>query len=200
MTALALALALLAAAAPAVAQTEPAPVLADPATALLIIDVQDFYFPGGAVPLHEPEAAAAQAGRLLAACREHGRLVVHVGHRVAAGGDFRPDVAPLPGEAVVMKSDVNSFRGTDLLERLQGAGIRRLVICGMQTHMCLEGAVRAAADHGFECIVPEDACATRDLERGDLVVAAAAVHASTLATLDGIYARVTTTAAVLAGD
>lgn len=176
------------------------PLLEDPAAALIIIDVQDFYFPGGAVPLVEPAAASANAARLLAAFREHGRTIVHVGHKVRAGGDFHPDVAPQPGEAVVMKSEVNAFQGTDLLEILRQGGIDRVVICGMQTHMCVEGAARAAADHGFTVLVVADACATRDLKRAEVEVPAQAVQQSTLATLDGVYARVLDTDALLAGN
>jgi len=188
------------AAAPAAAQADrPAP-LDDPATALVIIDIQDFYFPGGALPLHEPEAAAAKAGRLLAAFREQGRLVVHVGHRAQSGTAFAAAVTPREDEAVVMKSEVNAFRGTDLKTILDDAGITRVVLCGMQTHMCLEGATRAAADFGYDVIVVGDACATRDLHRGETVVNAEDVHAATLATLDGVYARVVDAEALLDGN
>lgn len=174
--------------------------LGDSATALIIIDVQDFYFPGGAQPLQRPEAAAENAGRLLAAFRSHGRLVVHVGHQVRSGGDFHSEVEPLAGEPVVMKTEVNAFQGTELLDLLRDAGIRKLVLCGMQTHMCLEGAVRAAADFGFECLVVGDACATRDLTRNEVLVPAAGVHEATLATLDGIYAEVLSTSQFLSTD
>jgi len=70
----------------------------------------------------------------------------------------------------------------------------------MQTHMCLEAATRAAADLGFECVVIGDACATRDLEFGDHTVAAADVHASTLATLDRTYAKVVDTETFLGAE
>jgi nicotinamidase-related amidase len=40
--------------------------------------------------------------------------------------------------------------------------VKRLVICGMQTQMCVEATTRAAYDLGFKCIVVEDACATRN--------------------------------------
>jgi nicotinamidase-related amidase len=185
------------AATPVFAETTVHPALEDPHTALLIIDIQAFYFPGGGVPLNEPERASAQAGRLLASFRERQRTIIHVGHKVASGGEFHPDVAPLPGEIVVMKSEVNAFRGTDLLKILTDAGIKQLVICGMQTHMCLEGGVRAAADQGFTCLVAGDACATRDLTRDDVVVEARAVHMATLATLDGVYATVLETGELL---
>ena len=177
------------------AQPQPAD---GPPTALVIIDIQEFYFPGGALPLVGPEAAAGNAGLLLARFREQGLPVFHVGHNAQAGKDFHVDVAPLEGEDVVFKNEVNAFQDTDLLDRLQHRGILRVVLCGMQTHMCLEGAARAAADYGFEVVVVGDACATRDLKYGETVVPAAAVHASTLATLDRVYGRVIDTQAALA--
>jgi len=170
----------------------------DPPTALVIIDIQEFYFPGGALPLAAPEAASANAGRLLARFRERGWPVVHVGHNASAGKDFHADVAPGADEEVVFKDEVNAFQGTDLHERLQRLGVKRLVLCGMQTHMCLEGAARAAHDLGYEVVVVADACATRDLKYGEATVPAAEVHAGTLATLDRVYGRVIDTAAALA--
>ena len=181
-------------------QSAPHRSLDDPTTALLIIDIQDFYFPGGSLPLIDPESASSNASCLLKAFRDRGLTIAHVGHQVKTGGEFHPDVAPLPDEIVVMKTEVNAFLGTDLLKLLQEAGIKNLVICGMQTHMCLEGATRAAADHGFRCVVIADACATRDLKRGDVVVPADGVHNSTLATLDGVYAQVIDTATFLGDD
>jgi len=37
----------------------------------------------------------------------------------------------------------------------------------MQTQMCVEAAIRAGHDFGFECVVVQDACATRDVKFGD---------------------------------
>ena len=186
-----LAVALAAAAPSAATGTEDVP------TALVIIDIQDFYFPGGALPLVEPQAASRNAGRLLARFRETGLPVVHVGHNASAGKEFHADVQPAPGEEIVFKDEVNAFAGTDLLDRLHERGIRRLVLCGMQTHMCLEGAARAAHDFGFDVVVVADACATRDLKYGSTVVPAAEVHAATLATLDRVYGRVVDTETAL---
>lgn len=163
---------------------------AAPATALLVIDIQDFYYPGGLLPLVAPEPAGAAAAQLLAAARARGVMVVHVGHNASAGRGFHADVAPLEGEAVVMKDEVNAFLGTDLQARLQAAGIKRVVVCGMQTHLCVEGATRAASDLGYEVVVVADACATRDLKWRETVVPAAMVHAATLATIDRNYGKV----------
>jgi nicotinamidase-related amidase len=173
---------------------------ADEATApaLIIVDIQQFYFPGGALPLEAPEAASARAAELLARFRAEGWPVVHVGHNASQGKDFHPDVAPRDGEVVVFKDEVNAFHGTNLQETLAGLGVQRVVVCGMQTHMCLEAAARAAHDLGYRVTVVGDACATRDLKHGERTVPAADVHAATLATLAGVYARVLDTEAFLA--
>lgn len=67
----------------------------------------------------------------------------------------------------------------------------------MQTHMCVEAATRAGYDLGFKCTVVEDACTTRDLKYGDKIVPAEEVHFSTLSSLSGYYARITTTDEIL---
>ena len=159
-------------------------------TALVVIDVQEFYFPGGAIPLDHPEAASRNCAKLLGKFRKDNQLIVHVGHNASKGASFHPDVAPTEGEKVVMKDEVNAFNGTDLLQYLRENKVERLVICGMQTHMCVEGAVRAAYDLGFECILVRDACATRALTFGGKTIAADDLHLSTLATLDRNYATV----------
>jgi nicotinamidase-related amidase len=163
---------------------------AAPDVALLIIDIQDFYFPGGKVPLVDPEAAAANAGKVLASFREAGLPVIHVRHDFEPGGSIHSSVAPIDGEAVFTKTEVSCFNGTQVLAHLRELGITELVIVGMQTHMCLEAATRAAHDLGFKATVIGDACATRDLTYGDRTVLAADVHASTLATLNVTYATV----------
>ena len=172
----------------------------EPTTALLIIDIQDFYFPGGKVPLVEPEAAAENARRVLAAFRAEGNPVVHVRHDFEPGGSIHASVAPIEGERVFTKTEVSCFNGTQVLAYLKQIGVERLVIVGMQTHMCLEAATRAAHDLGFECVVIGDACATRNLKYGDRTVPAADVHTSTLATLNGTYAKVVDTEVFLAGE
>lgn len=160
---------------------------------LILIDIQEFYFPGGAQPLHEPEEAAKRAARALALFREFGWPVVHIQHEFGPGGAIHHLVAPLEGEVVITKNEVNAFSGTNLLEVLQELKPSELVFSGMQTHMCLEAAVRAAKDYGFRCTVLADACATKNLKYDGIEVPAAQVHASTLATLNRTYARVINT-------
>jgi len=156
---------------------------------LLVIDVQNFYFPGGRSELVDPERAAEKAAVAIGEARETGNPVIFIQHKSAAGMEINDIVKPAAGEKIFVKEEVNSFLGTGLKEYIDGLAIDTLVICGMQTQMCVEAAVRAAHDFGYTVILLHDASATRNLKFGDREVAAADVHASTLATLKS-YATV----------
>jgi nicotinamidase-related amidase len=107
-------------------------------------------------------------------------------------------VEPLPGEMIFSKDAVNCFVRTDLLDSLRSNRIDTLVICGMQTHMCVEAATRAASDYGFKCILVHDGCTTRDLKFSDRLIKAEDVHYSTLVTLKN-YATIVSASEYLNG-
>jgi nicotinamidase-related amidase len=176
---------------------------------LIIIDIQNDYFPGGKMELEGSPAASLQAAKLLEAFRARGLPLVHVQHVSNRPGAsfFLPDtegvnihakVAPRSGETVVQKNFPNSFRGTPLLEHLREQGVDHLVIAGMMTHMCVDATTRAAFDLGFSCSLAHDACATRAIAFGEQRVPAAQVHAAFLAALNGLYAKVQSAAALVA--
>ncbi len=163
-----------------------------PKTALLIIDIQDFYFAGGSSELVNPIPASLNAQKLLVDFRKTNQLVIHIKHGDGKGAEIQANVIPLPGEKIIVKHEVNSFLHTDLLDYLNKNGIKNLVLCGMQTNMCLEGATRAAADYGFKCTVIDDACAAKDQTFNGKTVKAEDVHLAALATLKA-YAKVIST-------
>ena len=167
--------------------------------ALLLIDIQDFYFPGGRSALVDPGKAAANAASLLDSFRKSGDLVIHVRHNSEPGGKISDIVKPADGERIFTKDAVNCFVNTGLTEYLKSNSIEALVICGMQTHMCVEAAVRAGTDLGYKCTLIHDACATRDLKFGDRTIKAEDVHFSTLAAM-GSYARISGTNEFLNGN
>jgi len=169
--------------------------------ALIVVDIQNDYFPGGAHPLVGPEEAAGQARLLLDAFRRAGEPVVHVQHVSSEpdatfllpgtrGVEIHSLVAPEGGEPVVRKANPNSFLETELESTLRGLGVDEVVVCGMMTSMCVDATVRAAVDLGFDASVAHDACATLDLDFGGRTVPAADVHAAFLAALESAYARV----------
>ncbi len=159
-------------------------------TALVIIDIQEFYFPGGDMVLQNPEEAAMNAALLEEHFRKKGLPVIYIRHDHEPGGDIHPFVAPLPGEKVITKKHINAFLDTPLDSLLHSMGVTTLVMCGMQTQMCVEAAVRAGADLGYHIILVEDACATRPLSYGTHIIQAEDVHYATLATLE-YYGKVT---------
>lgn len=161
--------------------------------ALLIIDVQYFYFPGGALPLNNPEQTAEKIKMIIAKFRSDKDLIIHIRHNAKNGGEIYRSVTPLKNEKVITKNYANSFKETDLLKYLKNNGVKHLIITGMQTHMCVEAAVRAAADYGYKCTVISDGCTTRDLKFNDKIIRAEDVHNSTLSTLSGTYAEITDT-------
>lgn len=178
--------------------------------ALLLIDLQNDYFPGGAMELVGAGAAVAQATKLLGAFRRQSLPVIHIQHVSTRAGAtfFLPDsrgveihssVAPRADESVFTKHYPNAFRETPLLDHLRGGTITQLVIAGMMTQMCIDTSTRAAADLGFACTLAHDACATRALSFGGTTVTAADVQAAFMATLNGLFARVVATDEVVAG-
>lgn len=169
-------------------------------SALLIIDIQNDYFPGGAMELVGSHAAGERAGELLRVFRDQQLPVIHIQHQSTRpgatylragtpGGEIHPSVAPIAGETVFTKQYPNSFRDTPLLEHLKSHGIDRLMIAGMMTHMCVDTSTRAAADYGFQCALVHDACATRALTFGGVTVPAENVHAAFIASLSGMFAK-----------
>jgi len=160
--------------------------------ALLIIDIQEFYFPEGFNPLVEPGEASKKAGKLLEHFRSNNNLVVHIKHVTNKDSLIHHNVQPENGEKVIRKQQVNSYQDTELLEYLKKNNINQVVICGMMTHMCVEAAARTSADFGFDVILIGDACATRDIIYHSDTVKAADVHVATLGTINRYYGRVMT--------
>lgn len=168
---------------------------------LVVIDIQNDYFPDGAFPLVDPVEAATAARTVLDGFRRRGEPVVHLQHvwdepeaaffrPGTPGVEIHPLMTPADGETLIRKEYPNAFRGTPLQDVLRGLGAEDLVVVGMMTSLCVDATVRAAADLGHTVTVAGDACAAPDLEHGGRRVAGADVHAAFLAALDGEYATV----------
>ncbi len=175
-------------------------------TALLLVDIQNDYFPsfeGARMALPSMDAAAEKAADLLATAREAGTPAVHVRHVMAsdaapffkpgtAGAALHHSVAPLPDEPIIDKPRPNSFVKTNLEQHLLEAGIDDLVICGAMSQMCIDATTRAAVDLGFAVTVASDACAAANVSHGGVDVPADMVHAAIMAPLAASYAQVKT--------
>ena len=169
--------------------------------ALVIIDIQNDYFPGGKMELEGSDAAASNAARALEQFRGKGLPIVHVRHLSTrpgatffipgtAGAEIHERVRPRANERVIEKNFPNGFRATELDHVLKSTGAKELVVAGMMTHMCVDASVRQAADLGYKVTLLGDACATRTQSFGGEYVPAKQVHAAFLAALNGFYAKV----------
>lgn len=177
-------------------------------TALIIIDIQKDYFPGGRMELVGAEAAGLRAKEALTYFRNQNLPVVHIQHITTRPGatffipgtsgiEIHPSVLPLPGETVIVKHFPNSFRETSLPEHLVDLKIERLVLAGMMTSMCVDATARAAFDLGFQNVLLHDAMATRDLAFNGTIIPAAQVQGAFLAALGSVYGQVISVAGFL---
>lgn len=170
-------------------------------TALLLLEIQNDYFPNGRMPLERSLEASAKAQTVLHAFRDKKLPIVHVQHistqpdaafllPCTKGAEFYSAVHPSKNEIIVKKHYPNSFKDTSLLNQLIKNQINHLVICGMMTHLTVDATVRAAYDLGFSCTVLHDACATRQLEFNHTIIPEQSVHLAFLAALQPSYATV----------
>lgn len=167
--------------------------------ALLVVDLQNEYWPTGNFPLVDIEAAAVNAARVIAHARAKGDLVVHIRHEMPGGPIFVPGtegakineaVLPRGDEPVVTKNFPNSFRDTGLDDLLKAKGVTDVIVIGAMSHMCVDATTRAANDLGYSTVTIHDACATRDLEFNGVTAPAAQVHAALMAALAFLYGDV----------
>ena len=136
--------------------------------ALLVVDVQEGAVARG--PYRGPEVVA-HISALAEACRRAGVEVIYVQHDGGPGEDEEPGspgwpihgaVAPHTGERVIRKRHNSAFRGTPLEDVLDQAGIRTLLLVGIQTEYCVDTTCRVAFELGFEVVVPREANTTFD--------------------------------------
>ncbi len=172
--------------------------------ALLLVDLQNDYFPSGRWPLDRIEAAAANAARVLDAARRRGDRIIHIRHEIlrkpapffspgTEGAAIHPALTPRVDEEVFTKHFPNAFRETGLAAVLGAPAETALTIVGAMSHFCIDSTTRAASDRGHPVTVIHDACATRGLEFDGVRVPAAHVHAAFMAALASGIAQLATT-------
>lgn len=176
-------------------------------TALIIIDVQmGFKDPiWGERNNHDAEQNIA---RLLERWRSEGKPIIHVRHDSTSpnsplhpgnpGNAFQSEVQPRAGEKIIGKTVNSAFIGTDLEAHLREQGIREVVFAGLTTDHCVSTTTRMAGNLGFEVKLVADATATfAKTDREGQKFSAETVHAVHLASLDGEFCQVVTTAELI---
>lgn len=172
-------------------------------TALILIDIQNDYFPEGKMELIGMTQATENAKSILEYFRKENSPIFHIQHistrpnahffiKGTIGAEIHESVKPKLNqkEKLIIKHYPNSFRETSLHEQLKELSIEKLIICGAMSHMCIDTTTRYAFDLGYSSIVIADACATKNLIFQNIEVPAAQVHAAYMAGLSGLFAEV----------
>ncbi|WP_371779794.1 isochorismatase family protein [Streptosporangium subroseum] len=153
--------------------------------ALVLIDLMRAYFEPGAELYMGSRDCLDAAAHVLLAARDAGVPVIHT--RVAYGpggvdgglffrkvaplrhlvgdgplGALMPEVAPLPGELVIVKQYASAFFGTSLASTLTALGIDTLIVTGVSTSGCVRATAVDAVQHGFVPVVVRQAVGDRD--------------------------------------
>jgi nicotinamidase/pyrazinamidase len=162
--------------------------------ALLLVDIQNDFLPGGSLAVPDGDAVLEPANRLIALYRDDGLPVYasrdwhppeHSSFR-AQGGPWPPhcvahthgaafaDALALPEDAVIVSKATtrgedaySAFRDTSLAERLRAHGVDRLAVCGLATDYCVLNSVNDALALGFRVLLVVDAIRAVDLHAGD---------------------------------
>lgn len=176
-----------------------------PDATLILVDYQNTYT-RGVMELDGWQPALDAAADLLTRARKAGAAVIHVIHDGGEGtpydvntqiGQIHPQVAPVDGEPVVVKTAPNGFVNTDLGERVDAAGHENVIVAGFMTHMCVTFTSEGAFLRGNKVTIVADACATRPLQSPTGEVSAKQLHRSALAAIGDLYAVVVKDASVL---
>ncbi len=172
--------------------------------ALLIIDIQNDYFPEGKNELHEADKALLKVNQLENSFLSEQKPIIyiqHIKHQLNAGTigcELHPNLKLQEQSIIIEKHFPNSFLETELLETLKKIEIEQLVICGMMTQMCVDSTTRAAKELGFQPVLISDATATKDLIFENKKVLAENVQISFLSALQN-FAQVLTADQFLKG-
>lgn len=162
--------------------------------ALILVDIQNDYFPGGRFELANPLCVVENVKKVLEHFRSKSYPIIHIQHislkenapffvKGTEGVKIYKDVAPIDGEYIIQKNYPNSFFKTNLTDILEKENIKDVVICGMMSHMCIDSTVRGAFEQGLNCTLIEDCCTTRNLTFGDKNINWEDVHCAFMAAL-----------------
>ena len=177
--------------------------------ALLVIDLQNDYFEGGALPLCGVESALENANTLIDYAHSHD-IEVYVIQHISTKEEATFFLPNTKGVALheklkrtnsqrITKHFPNSFRETTLEESLNAHNIEELIVCGAMSHMCVDSTVRAGFDLGYCVTVVKDACASRDLTFNGEFISAKEVHGSFMSALGAVFASVVSTKELIDG-
>lgn len=169
--------------------------------ALIVIDMQNDYYPKGKMELVGITAAHRVVNETIEKFRGSDSEVIFIQHiadedapffkKGSEGAELYSGLYREETDRVFIKHYPNSFRDTGLDEYLKEKGIINLTICGAMTHMCIDTSVRAGYDLGYNIELIADGCATKDFIINGETIKAKIIQKSFLNAMDGTFCKVT---------
>ncbi|QDO86086.1 isochorismatase family protein [Shewanella psychropiezotolerans] len=186
-----------------------APLANEQRSALILVDLQNDYFPGGRFELEGICDANKVAKTMLTHFRAKHLPVIHIQHIFeddnapffapnTTGIEIENSVAPIEAESVIVKHQIDSFINTALEQTLVELGIDKIVIVGAMAQACVQTICRSAVNKGYECEVIENGIAAPALEYGKHSFSGAEIVAANLLSLTFGGAQMKTSQAWLA--
>ena len=166
--------------------------------ALLLIDLQNDYFPGGKFPLWNTAAVLTNIEQAIKAARTKGIPVIHIQHiaktgiapffnQGTAGAKIHPRLlAAAPDAPIVVKEYADSFVGTKLEETLSGLGVDELLVCGMMTQNCVTHTAISKSAEKYKVSILPDCCTTVDEMLHNIALRAVSTRVSLVPAKDAI--------------
>lgn len=175
----------------------------DAIAALLLIDLQYDYFPGGSYPLWNTEQTLANTLQAIARAKEHGIHIIHIQHIAdpafghapffnagTPGADIRAEVlAAAPEAPIVIKTCADGFVKTTLEEVLSELGVSELLVAGMMTQNCVTHTAISRSAEKYDVKILTD-CTTTVTEMLHLIALAAASTRMALTTMAEAFGEV----------
>ena len=139
--------------------------------ALLVIDLQNDYFPKGKFPLWNTDVVLQNIEQAIEKANSHGVPVIHIQHVAkgvapffnegTTGADIHPRIlVAAPTAPIVVKEFADSFEKTTLEEKLTKLGVTELLVCGMMTQNCVTHTAISKAAEKYNVSVLVDCCTT----------------------------------------
>jgi len=163
-------------------------------SALIVVDVQNDFIPGGALPVPEGDKVVEPLNKYMEMFRRQGLPIVatrdwhppnHMSFKEYGGiwpphciqnswgAEFHPDLH-LPRDTIIIskatepdKEAYSGFEGTNLHNILKDKGVRRVFVGGLATDYCVKNTVLDALKLGYETILLMDAIRGVDVNEGD---------------------------------
>ncbi len=167
-------------------------------TALLVIDVQNDYFPDGNFPLWNAEKTLANITNAIARAREHDIEIIHVQHIANPENGASPFfnegsegvkihasiLAAAPNAPIIIKRYADAFLKTNLEQVLKERNVSKLLVCGMMTQNCVTHTAISKSADKYQVSILKDCCTTVTEMIHEIALDAVGNHLELIGSLD----------------